>query len=264
MLRIHISKNVPKATYSLCFFAELWINYKLKIMFWKSILDGIGNLFTHWEIWASIAVYLLLFMGYLIGFGAVMSKSANNGNTQIVGCLTHMIAKPVVQGILVAFMVIAISPILCGGDDFIPFSFIVDKWWSILKVGLVSMFIVTILSFIPFLGNIITDTLGAPIFVQGIIIFRIISNKISTEVLGKLTPAKFPGFWVMIGFMILSTILIYIISFVFFLLLTQLKIVSEDAMESDSKKIIIGGFIEVLAGVLCLCIYCSYILLTNA
>jgi len=231
-------------------------------MFWKSIADGIGILFTHWEIWVSILLYGLIFLSYFFLFGLVLLKNEDRGGVQIAGCLTNMIAGPALQGILVAFMVTAILPILCGGHDFIPFSFLTEYWWEITKVGLWSMLITILLTLIPIVGKFILDIPGTAIFVQGAIVFKILANQVLDEVLNTLNSNAnlFPGFWASVGFLILSIVIVYVITIGLILLLTKLNIINEYAMES--MGFVIGNFIGVLPGVLCLCIYTSYIRLT--
>jgi hypothetical protein len=231
-------------------------------MFWTSIADGIGMLFSHWEIWVGILIYGTIFLTYFLLFGLALSAGGDNGGVQMAGCLTHLIAGPALQGILVSFLVTAILPILCGGDDFIPLSFLTENWWAITKAGLISIGITLLLSLIPIVGSFISNTPGTSIFVQGVIVFQMLANKVLFEVLDKINPNAdiFPGFWTSVGFLILSIVIVYIVSIGLILLLTQLRIISEHSMES--MGFVIGNFIGVLPGILCLCIYCSYIRLT--
>jgi hypothetical protein len=227
-------------------------------MFWTSITDGIGTLFTHWEIWVSILIYGLIFLTYFILFGLAMSAGEDKGGVQMAGCLTHMITGTALQGMLVAFMVTSILPILCGGHDFIPLSFLADNWWAITKTGLISIGITLLLSLIPVVGHFISNTPGTSIFVQGVIVFQMLANKVLSEVLDNLNSNAdiFPGFWTSVGFLILSIVIVYLVSFGLIILLTSLKIINKNAM------VTMGFVISVLPGVLCLCIYCSYVRLT--
>jgi hypothetical protein len=188
-----------------------------------------------------------------------MSAGEDKGGVQMAGCLTHLIAGQALQGILVAFMVTSILPILCGGHDFIPLSFLADNWWAITKAGLISIGITLLSSLIPVVGHFISETPGTSIFVQGVIVFLMLANKVLSEVLDKLNSHAviFPGFWTSVGFLILSIGIVYLVSFGLILLLTSLKIINDNAMET--MGFVIGNFIGVLPGVLCLCIYCSYV-----
>ncbi len=231
-------------------------------MFWKSIAEGTAMLLTHWEIWAGIFLFGIIFISYFLLLGLVLTKNEGKGGVQLVGCLTHIIAGPALQGILVAFLVTAILPILCGGHDFIPFSFLTEYWWQIMKAGLWSMLITIILTLIPIMGKFISDTPGTAIFVQGAIVFKLLANQVLDEVFKTLhsNANVFPSFWASFGFLVFSIVIVYMITVGLILLLTRLNIIDEYAMES--MGFVIGNFIGVLPGVLCLCIYTSYIRLT--
>lgn len=231
-------------------------------MFWQSIAQGIGILFSHWEIWVAILAYGILMLLYMLAFGAFMMKTAERSGAQMIGCLGNLIAAPVVQGVLVAFMVTALLPILLGGHDFVPLSFLAEGWWTITKAGLLSMLITIGLGFIPVLGKIITDTPGTAIFVQGAIVVRILSRPFLKELLTMLDSKVdvFPGFWVSAGFVVLSILIIFGFTFGFIYLLTKVGLIGEDGAEGIGAMI--GTVIGVIPGVLMLCIYCSYVTLS--
>ncbi|MFN4299674.1 MAG: hypothetical protein ACK4EX_08105 [Thermaurantimonas sp.] len=231
-------------------------------MFWTSIVDGIGMFFSHWEIWVGILIYGTIFLTYFLLFGFALSKGGDNRGVEMAGCLIHLIAGPALQGILVSFLVTAIFPILCGGDDFISLSFLTENWWAITKAGLISICITLLLSSTPFVDSFIYSTPGTSIFVQGVIVFRMLANKVLFEVLDKINPNAdiFLGFWTLVGLLILSFVIHFIISSGLMLLLINLEIISSDPMES--MDFVIDNIIGVFPGILCLCIYCSFIRLT--
>lgn len=229
-------------------------------MFWKSIANGIGVLFTHWELWVGILLYVFIFLAYFIIFGLVLSKNEDKSGAQMTGCLTQMLTGPLLQGLLVAFLVTLILPILLGGNDFMPISFIGEYWWPITKAGLISIGITVLLTFLPIIGRFISDTPGTAIFIQGAIVFHLLANSVLYETLETLNSNAniFPGFWVTIGFLILSIAIVYVFSIGILALLSSF--ISEYTMESFG--FVIGNFIGVIPGILTLCIYSSYIKLT--
>lgn len=230
-------------------------------MFWKAIADGLGQM-THWEIWVSILVYGIVIILFFFALGYTMMKNEDSGGVQTAGCLTTMIGGPLVQGILVAFLVTALLPILIGGDDFTPMEFVSEYWWSITKAGLLSMLITFLLTLVPLIGDFISKTPGTAIFVQGAIVFHMLANKALGAVLSQ-SGAKaslFPGFWVTIGFVLLSIIIVYIVSIIIIGTLMQLKVMDE--YSTERYGFLIGNFVGVIPGILCLCIYCAYIRLT--
>ncbi len=131
-----------------------------------------------------------------------------------------------------------------------------------MKAGLWSMLITIILTLIPIMGKFISDTPGTAIFVQGAIVFKLLANQVLDEVFKTLhsNANVFPSFWASFGFLVFSIVIVYMITVGLILLLTRLNIIDEYAMES--MGFVIGNFIGVLPGVLCLCIYTSYIRLT--
>lgn len=228
-------------------------------MFWRSIAVGVQMLFTHWEIWLSAVVYVIIFLGYLFLFGTALSKSANSDRAQMTGCLTYMITGPAVQGILVSFMVTGLLPILCGSDDFLPFSFLIENWWPIAKAGLLTIIVTIILMFIPVVGEFISRTPGTVIFIQGIIVYKLLIHHVLRDVIKypNLSVDIFPGFWTSIGFLILSIVFVYIFTLVSIYILLRSKVVDSDTI--NSLSFITGNLVGVLPGLLSICIYCSYV-----
>lgn len=229
-------------------------------MFWKSIFQGIEVLFTHWEIWVGILLYGSIFFAYFLIFGLLLSKNEDSAGTQATGCLTHMFAGPLLQGLLVAFLVTLILPILMGGDNIIQLSFIGQYWWPIAKAGLISMGITLLLTFLPIIGKFIAETPGTAIFIQGVIVFHMLVNSVIYDTLNSINSEAniFPGFWTTIGFLILSILLIYLFSILILSILS--KFIDEYTLESYG--FIIGNFIGVIPGILTLCIYSSYVVLS--
>lgn len=230
-------------------------------MFWKAITTGLAQM-AHWEIWVSSILYGLIFLLFYFALGYTMMKNEDSRGAQTAGCLTTMIGGPVLQGVLVSFLVSALLPILMGGDDFTPMNFITEYWWSITKAGVVSIIITLLLTIIPVIGDLIAKAPGTAIFVQGAIVFHMMANKALSTILEQtgVKASLFPGFWVTIGFVILSVVIVYVVSFLVILALMQLKL--WDEYSSKKYGFIFGNFIGVIPGILCLCIYCSYISLT--
>jgi hypothetical protein len=231
-------------------------------MFWTSITDGIGILFSHWEIWIGILIYGTIFVTYSILFRLGLSSGGANGGTQVAGSLTHLIVGPALQGILVSFLVTAILPILWGGEEIIPLSFLTENWWAITKAGLISIVITILISLIPIVGSFISNTPGTTIFVQGVIVFHMLADKMLFEVLVKISPSSeiLPDFWTSIGFLIFSIVIANLVPMGLIMLLFLLRIINDNSMES--MLLVVGNFIGVIPGILCLCIYSSYIRLT--
>lgn len=230
-------------------------------MFWKAITEGLSQM-THWEIWISIFIYGLIFGLFYFTVGYAMLTKEDSKGVQAAGCLTSIVGGPVIQGILVAFTVTALLPILAGGEDFIPFDLISANWWPVTKAGLISIVVTILLTFIPLLGDFISKTPGTAIFVQGAIVFHMLANNVLSEILKQSNSNAniFPGFWVSIGFVILSIIIFYIVFFIVVFILIKLKIIDDYSVEKYS--FLIGNFIGLIPGILCLFLYCSYIRLT--
>lgn len=193
-------------------------------MFWESTIEGTKILFTHWEIWVILFVYgLILFSYYTFVNEKIMSRLYKGSPLKLLGALElYMTIGSLFSGILATLMVILIIPILLGFDYITPFSFFVNHWIKIISVGLLSSGITSLISIIPIIGRYISETFGVNLFIQGILVFRLLFSHFSFEVSGKtlINLNMFPGFLISVGFIIFSIVLVFLLS----LCLTSLRI----------------------------------------
>ncbi len=234
-------------------------------MFWRAIAKGFGQM-GHWEIWVSILLFVLIYSLYYSRLNSKINESADDTNGQPPGLLKTALFGIVLQGLLVTIMVSALLPILIGLDGFSPIEFFQQNWLLIVKSGFVSIAITFILSFIPIVGNFITKLPGTAIFFQGIIVFHMLSNPALRALLygSNLSKSLFPGIWASLGFVLFSIIAVFIFGFFISTIIKGIlsKLNVFDNLSEQKCDLIIAHFAGIIIGILCLCIYSSYIRLT--
>lgn len=235
-------------------------------MFWTSIACGIGMFFSNWEIWIGIFIYGVIFLSIQLLIGFMVNSGSGDNYVSKNSDLIKMILETILEGVLISFLVTAVLPIFRGGDGFISLSFLTQNWLGIVKLGLISMVVTFLLSYVP-IGTFIFKLHGASIFVQCLLIFELLVNNVFIEVLEGLSVENTvaPGFWIWIGFILfsvlISILIVYSLTIGLINLLIYLKIISERSRAAIT--LLIHNFIGIIPGILTLCIWCSYIQLES-
>lgn len=158
-------------------------------MFWESVIGGIFSL-SYSQVWMAIILYaIVIFAFQLISSRAFESKYS--GSVHIL----YLVVGPVLQGIMTAFVVAYLSPLILFGDSAAPISWIIANIWTICIIGIVSIIISIIISSIPIV-NIIFQNPAAGGFLAGVIVFRFLFIDTQSNI--------YPGILESIGFLILS------------------------------------------------------------
>lgn len=227
-------------------------------MFWKSIIEGVVIL-GHWQVWVAVILYMAVNFGFLMIVSTVVGE-AESGGRMATGCLFHMIGGTVLHGILMGLMVAFLLPILLGGSSAAPISGIIAQLWSIIKIGIIAVIAVIILSIMPIIGAFIADSPGIQAFLEGAIIFRLLSGYATEEILRVVNVqiSVYPGFWASIGFLVIAGVLVRVIIFGVALLSVPL----EGTALGELVPAVIVPVIGVLGGIVPLFMYGSYVRLS--
>lgn len=214
----------------------------------------------HWQVWVSVLAYAAINLAFLFAIGTAMGSDDSSGGRQAAGCLFHMFGGTILNGILMGFLVTFLLPIMLGGSSFLPFDAAMSLALPVVKVGVMAVIAVTVLCFVPLVGSFIAQSPGIQAFMEGAIIFRVLSGYTINEVLSQanVTGDIYPGLLSSIGYIIISTILIYGILFGLSFLSTILK---NDYIE-EIMPVVIGPALGVLGGIIPLFMYSSYVRLS--
>ncbi len=80
-----------------------------------------------------------------------------------------------------------------------------NNLWPIFKAGIIAFAIGIAITFIPIIGQLIENSSGIQIFIQGVIIFRLfLGSDIKTAMIRSNIPRVYPGIIETIGFLIIS------------------------------------------------------------
>ncbi|TFB08817.1 hypothetical protein E3V08_02460 [Candidatus Atribacteria bacterium MT.SAG.1] len=179
---------------------------------------------------------------------------------EMAGCLAFTIGGIVLGGILMSLTVVFLFPILLGQQSITPISEVLNSLWPIIKAGLIATGIVTIITIMPLVGSLIAYSPGAQTFLMGFIIFTLFTRDMFNIMLSEsnIQSSIYPTIWEFIGFIIIATALTW-------LLIGILSVISLPFSNTELGYIItmIGGqVLGVLAGIITLCMYTNFIMLS--
>ncbi|MBA3484184.1 MAG: hypothetical protein H0T51_20450 [Pirellulales bacterium] len=245
-------------------------------MFWESVTAGITRLFD-WHILLAAAGVSLSTLLYWIVVGKILSTENERFGP---GCLLGFMffGGPLIQIIAVTCFVFVCLPAIIGQGGFTPASAMGALLWPVLKAGFWAGVLVFLLSCLPIIGGIISNTPGVPVFLQGIFMLKRLSKLIYYGLTDtKLPDSVFPSFWANVGYVILAIVLFYI---------TYLMIAAPVALAAGQIKKrrdpighyldqfkphdnrpsptvqLVGGMIGPLVGILPLLMYGRYVFLS--
>jgi hypothetical protein len=224
-------------------------------VFWESIIEGFKVL-AHWQVWVAVLIYLLINLSFLFIIAMVVGQKESGGR-MATGCLFQMFGGTILHGALMGFLVAFLLPLMLGGNSTLPLSYFPSLLWPLFKVGLIAIIAVTLLCFIPLIGHFISESPGVQAFLEGVIIFRLISSSTVEEVLSitHISGNIYPGFLTSLGFLIISGISVYAIVFIISLLSTYF----EGTTTGELLPIVIGPAFGVIGGIIPLFMYSSYV-----
>lgn len=232
---------------------------KSKNMFWLSVLEGFYIL-RHWQIWVAILFYVAITMTFLFLIG-IFSGSKESGGRIVTGCITYIIGGSLLHAFLMSIMIIVLLPILLGKSEMISLNLIKPLLFPLFKLGLFAFIIVTFLSIIPFIGAFIGHSPSIQAFLEGIIIFRGLTDPIIYDFLEKSGFSNitvYPNFWLTIGFLIIAGIFTWLLVFVFAFISMKL----ESTPIGELMPIVFGPSFGLLGGIIPLLMYTSYVRLS--
>jgi len=229
-------------------------------MIWEAIIKGM-EILGHWQFWIASLLFTTIFIIIFLLLGLGLSKTIENQKTAVLGCVGGAILPSLLQVVFISMLVVLLLPLLMGGDDLTPLSYLSVEWWRIVKAGFFGFLALMIIALIPVIGGMATNTAGVSIFIVGMVIFHRIAGsflRYVQEINGTNIDLK-PDFWTIIGFIFLAWIIVWLFTLVIVGIFSSLKIISAEVMESGA--LFLGLAIGVIPGLLALSIYISYVLL---
>jgi len=225
-------------------------------MFQNSIIQGISAL-ALWQVWVACLIYVLAELGFLsLLMGSAKDDSAPLGRKQGSGCLFYMLGGNLLHGVLMGLLVVFLLPIMLGGSSFMPLSTAGDLAFQAIKAGIVAVLAVTLLCFIPILGRFISKSQGLQAFIEGVIIFRLLSGKYDDDIVDAAASGiVYPGLLTSLFYLLISTLMVYAILLGFNLLAALMR----------SKKFsrfvgeVVGPALGVLGGIIPLFMYSAFV-----
>ena len=228
-------------------------------MFIESIFQGLTVL-RFWQVWVGLVCYAGGTFAYLYFIGSIAGKE-ESGARMATGCLTYGLGGPVVQGIMLSFLVVFLTPILLGGSETVPLSALAEFWWPIAKAGLIATVAGIALAFIPIIGQMVGP--GIQSFVQSVLVFRFFTTDIIQKILhdNAITGSVYPGFWASIGYLIVAGIVVRLI----FLGVGVVQVSLQERGKGELLEVftlVIAPVFSLLGGLIPLMMYSQYVRLS--
>ena len=185
-------------------------------MFWQSVFEGVLKLFD-WHI--LVGILLVSTLPFIVSFSIFLIYYKRDVDNP--GCLPMLFmffAQSVVQVFAVAFFILFCFPAMIGDGGYIPLDIVGKLWWPIVKLGTYAMLIVISITIIPVIGNLVANTPGVTIFLQGIFIIKPFTERYLAAFEYNLPNEAFPGIWQCIGYIVIGGIFCYILIIIITLL----------------------------------------------
>jgi hypothetical protein len=174
-------------------------------MFWSSIIDGLA-LFLHWQVWVAMVAYAVVWLGFMVGCGALGSDESAK-RTLGAGCL-YMVGGLVLQAVLMGLLVAWLLPIFFGKGQGLALSDLGSIAWPLTKLSLLAMVFVLVLSILPFVGDIVANAPGIQQYILAVAIFRgVLTRAMNSQ--GVSSSGAYPSFWIALAFGVVSVVLVY-------------------------------------------------------
>jgi hypothetical protein len=222
-------------------------------LFLQSVLDGF-RLLAFWHVWLGVLFYVIGFGVYLLILSRIVADNGQGGR-ELAGCLTNLIAGPVVQGVLTAIVVAFLLPILLGGENPLALSDISNFFWQIALAGIIGVVIAILVGLIPFVGRMLTDAPGVQTFIIGAVVFRLLAGPAVADILNRagLTVEVYPSIWLTLAYMGIAVVFFYVAT-----LLVALVAARREESAGGMLLVVVGPAMSVLGGLLALFMYSAY------
>jgi hypothetical protein len=174
-------------------------------MFWDSVVGGLKVL-TYWQTYVAILEYLLLYVVPMGIVGYIATQNQRFGT--LIGCLTMPIVA-ILQSAATFVFILTLSPILLGIADeaawAFPFDLMVASPWGFIKVSLLLLGAAMITAFMPIVGRLQALQTTVVGVIGLMLMFAILENAMAGS--GTIKSISFwPGFWFMVGLIMISGI----------------------------------------------------------
>ena len=196
-------------------------------MFWSSVWAGF-SVFSHWETWVVVAGYMVAMLGITLSGGLLMSKGRPG-----LGMMWMMLVAPLLQ-IFAGFVVImTLAPILFSLGDFaawsMPWKVLVALPWRVVGfvVGTLVLLLLLGLVGIGRLPGVSQFAIGAMATAGAARFLANISPNLKPSDL-----ELWPGFLVVIGFLIVAAVVQVLVILVLTAVTSILKIDTDENPEA--------------------------------
>lgn len=237
-------------------------------MFWKAIFQGLA-LAVYPQVVAASVGYLIVLFGTLGLVNYIKLKAtgewemhkffAQAGVEEQPGCLWSLFLMGVsipLQSFALAGYMVYLLPLVLFGAQTNSLSFVLSNAASIIITGIIAAVITIVLSLLPFVGALIARSESIQVFIQGVIIFRLVSEEVLSSSFGKAALERaYPGFGACVGFLAITLVftIVAVLTFNF----AKEAVLKEQA--GKMAETVFNRVFRVIAGFLPVFMYIKYV-----
>lgn len=219
-------------------------------MLWNSIVGALSYFKNPWiGIFCSSLVLVYFFYLLII---RLVTNSAGNSDAAGPGCLTQFLGL-FIQAFVIAVFVLLLLPLLLGTDHHISLHAVEPLGFVAVRSGLLAMILVTLVTFFPYVGNLLGASPGLESFLIATLTFRFLSPLYLEALLGQGFKLKtlYPPWPIALIYLVLAFLLTRLLLLFFALLASR-----TGASDWFLKRI--GPSLDILGGILPFFMYAQY------
>jgi hypothetical protein len=228
-------------------------------MFWDSVIAGFGVL-GHIKIWLGIFLLVAAQFGFLV-ITAIVFGRGESGGRMAAGCLFRAVGGPLFQGFIMSIFVGFYVPMMLGSNEVTASADVLSYLWPLTIAAFFAVVALVILSIVPILGSLITESPGIQNFLLGTVIFRFVVGAAMAEASKEQHPISsnvYPGLLATIGYLVIAGILVRLILYLGVLISAAAKKRTGSEL-TESILMALAPSLGVLGGLLPLFMYAQHV-----
>jgi hypothetical protein len=197
-----------------------------------------------------VALPLLYFVySWIIRWSSPMTAETQGAGP---GCLIQILGV-FLQAIGISVVLLLLLPVLLGVSSEISWQAVEPMGFIAIRAGLFAMILVTIVSFFPYIGNLLGSSPGVEAFLLCWLTFRFLAPLYLHAAMGTETSNLFPPWWIVA--------ILIILSFLFSHLLTTLVLWLGNRLKARGWVDAVGPSLDILGGILPFLYYARWVAL---
>lgn len=223
-------------------------------MFLPSLSEGL-KIFVH----GPILIPTLIFLAAQVLFLSLIRWSTGQKEMEGAfssGCLTQIVGV-LFQALSLGLLLLWLLPVLLGVEAYPSWAAVEGFAMLAIRAGIVAALILSLLSFLPWVGTFMGGSPGLELLIGGAVLFRLLAHPYLEARLGHKIPgsAIFPGLWESLGYLLMA----FLVGRLAMLATLQLR--SKPGEPHNAFVRIWGPSLDCMIGIVVLYMYAQFVAL---